>query len=77
MQSPVTSFIFLRDLSNVWIINVTLLFQLYLTGKFRYYDYGSDNMLHYNQVRDSPAPRKKKKYIAMKPLQWLRLDLEN
>uniref|UniRef100_A0A8C3TRL4 Partial AB-hydrolase lipase domain-containing protein n=1 Tax=Catharus ustulatus TaxID=91951 RepID=A0A8C3TRL4_CATUS len=24
--------------------------QLYRTGEFRYYDYGSDNMLHYNQT---------------------------
>ncbi|RMC11810.1 hypothetical protein DUI87_11936 [Hirundo rustica rustica] len=40
----------LEDPSNVWIINVTLLFQLYQTGEFKYFDYGSDNMLHYNQT---------------------------
>uniref|UniRef100_H0Z3B2 Lipase n=1 Tax=Taeniopygia guttata TaxID=59729 RepID=H0Z3B2_TAEGU len=38
------------SLSNAWIINTTFLFQLYQTGEFKHYDYGSDNMLHYNQT---------------------------
>uniref|UniRef100_A0A8C0BQM5 Partial AB-hydrolase lipase domain-containing protein n=1 Tax=Buteo japonicus TaxID=224669 RepID=A0A8C0BQM5_9AVES len=28
----------------------SLLFQFYQTGEFKYYDYSSDNMLHYNQT---------------------------
>uniref|UniRef100_A0A663DVL8 Lipase n=1 Tax=Aquila chrysaetos chrysaetos TaxID=223781 RepID=A0A663DVL8_AQUCH len=49
-SSLVTSFIFLMVPSNAWIINTALLFQLYQTGEFKYYDYSSDNMLHYNQT---------------------------
>ncbi|KFP48357.1 Lipase member M, partial [Cathartes aura] len=49
--SPVTSSVFLMVPPNAWIINTALLlFQLYQTGEFKYYDYGSDNMLHYNQT---------------------------
>lgn len=51
-SSLVTSFIFLMVPSNAWIINTALLFQFYQTGEFKYYDYSSDNMLHYNQVRE-------------------------
>lgn len=59
MQS-VPCHLFLRDPSSARIINITLpLFQLYQTGEFKYYDYGSDNVLHYNQVRESLAQRKK------------------
>ncbi|KFV19404.1 Lipase member M, partial [Tauraco erythrolophus] len=46
-----TSCIFLMVPSNAWVINTALLvFQLYQSGEFKYYDYGSDNMLHYNQT---------------------------
>ncbi|KFP98756.1 Lipase member M, partial [Haliaeetus albicilla] len=49
-SSLVTSFIFLMVPSNAWIINTALPFQFYQTGEFKYYDYSSDNMLHYNQT---------------------------
>ncbi|KFQ88784.1 Lipase member M, partial [Phoenicopterus ruber ruber] len=46
-----TSFVFLMVPSNAWIINTALLlFQVYQTGEFKHFDYGSDNMLHYNQT---------------------------
>ncbi|KFV85556.1 Lipase member M, partial [Struthio camelus australis] len=46
-----SAFITLIFPSDTQLVNISLFpFQLYLTGDFKYYDYGKDNMLHYNQT---------------------------
>ncbi|KFP30560.1 Lipase member M [Colius striatus] len=51
MEGFLGHFFYVMIPSNAWITNIALLLsQLYQTGEFKYYDYGSDNMLHYNQM---------------------------